>query len=57
MPTWGDGAPTGDGAERGAAKSVVDVSAGALVEEPTQRLLDLASRLRRKLGKGRGSLK
>ena len=55
--TWDDRAPTGDVTEIRGANSVVDTLVGKLVEEPTQKLLDLASRLKRKLGKGRGSLK
>lgn len=53
VPTWGSGASTADVTKIGAANVLVDLVTGKLVEEPTHELLDFASRLGRRFGRGR----
>lgn len=55
VPTWTSGASAGDVTEIGAANVLVDLTTGKLVEEPTNEVLDFASRMRRRFRKGRHS--
>ena len=53
-PTWQGAASEGDVMEIGVANTLVDLATGKLVEDPTNEVLDFASRLGRKFGwKGR----
>ena len=55
IPPWGSGASEGDITAIGAANSLVDLTTGKLVEDPTHEVLNFASRLGKRFGwRGRG---